>query len=146
LPGVYLPYTFKHGPPCGWNDPDSNEPGNDFWKDSAVPYGSGLFVDRTFWSVTQPTGQKGNDPDWFKWQVNWTGKHWLWTQNREPDDLRIWLLVSRASGDTLFPIAWGEAYGPDELGVDLVQGEQYYVLVSNLDSPEVGCYNLWLQP
>jgi len=46
----------------------------------------------------------------------------------------------------LVPIAWGEAYGPEELGVELVQGQTYYVLVSNLTPSEVGCYSLWLQP
>ena len=145
-PGVFLPYIIKQGPPCGWDDPDDNEPGNDFWKDSDVLYGSGLFADRTFWSVTQPAGEKGNDPDWFKWKVDWTGTHWLWAQDLEPDSLSIWLLVCQATGDSLAPIAWGEAYGPGELGVELVQGQTYYVLVSNLTSPEVGCYNLWLQP
>ena len=65
-------------PPCGWNDPDDEEPGNDYWKSPDVPYGSGLFIDRTFWSLTQPEGQEGNDPDWFQWKVDWTGTHWLW--------------------------------------------------------------------
>lgn len=145
-PGVFLPYIIKHGPPCGWDDPDDNEPGNDFWKDSDVLYGSGLFADRTFWSVTQPAGEKGNDPDWFKWKVDWTGTHWLWTQDLDPDSLSIYLLVTQAIGDVPVPIAWGEAYGSGELEVWLEQGQEYYVLVSNLTSPEAGCYNLWLQP
>ena len=145
-PGVFLPYIIKQGPPCGWDDPDDNEPGNDFWKDSDVLYGSGLFVDRTFWSVTQPAGEKGNDPDWFKWKVDWTGTHWLWAQDLEPDSLSIWLLVCQAAGDSLVPIAWGEAYGPGELGVWLEQGQEYYAQVSNLPPSEVGCYSLWLQP
>ena len=140
---------MKHGLPCGWDDPDDNEPGNDLWKDSSVPHGSGLFVDRTFWSLTQPVGKKGNDPDWFQWKVNWTGTHWLWVQGLEPSNLGIWLLVSQATGDPpdlLTPIAWGEAYGSGELEVWLEEGQKYYVLVSNLTSSEVGCYNLWLQP
>ena len=132
--------------PCGWNDPDDEEPGNDFWKSPDVPYGSGLFIDRTFWSLTQPAGEKGNDLDWFQWQVDWTGIHWLWTQGLDPDSLSIWLLVYQAAGDSLVPIAWGESYGPGELWVELVQGQTYYVQVSNLPPSEVGCYRLWLQP
>ena len=142
---VFLPCITKHGLPCGWNDPDDDEPGNDLWKDPAVPYGSGFFTDRTFWSLTQPEGQKGNDPDWFQWQVDWTGTHWLWTQDLDPDSLRIWLLVAQDTGGSPAPIAWGEAYGPGELGVWLEQGQTYYVLASDLTSSEVGCYSLWLQ-
>lgn len=143
-----MPHVTKHGPPCGWDDPDADEPGNDSWTSPEVPYGSGLFIDRTFWSLTQPAGNEGNDLDWFQWQVDWSGTHWLWTQALDPDSLRIWLLVCRATGDPpdLVSIAWGEAYGPGELGVWLEQGQTYYVLVSNLTSPEVGCYSLWLQP
>ena len=157
--GQYRTHVVKDGfvdgivnwsatPPCGWNDPDDEEPGNDFWKSPDVPYGSGLFTDQTFWSLTQPDGEKGNDPDWFQWKVDWTGTHWLWTQGLDPSSLRIWLLVSQATGDppdSLVPIAWGESYGPGELGVWLEQGQTYFVLVSNLTSPEVGCYSLWLQ-
>jgi len=116
------------------------------WKSPDVPYGSGLFTDRTFWSLTQPAGEKGDDPDWFQWRVDWSGTHWLWTQNLDPDSLRVWLLVCQASGDSLVPIAWGEAYGSGELDVELEQGQKYYVLVSNLTPAEVGCYSLWLQP
>jgi len=163
-PWIFLPYVMKHGlpvptptwtptrtptptrQPCGWDDPDDEEPGNDFWKSPDVPYGSALFPNRTFWSLTQPAGQKGKDDDWFQWEVDWTGTHWLWTQDLDPDSLSIWLLVCQATDDSLVPIAWGEAYGPEELGVELVQGQTYYVLVSNLTSPEIGCYNLWLQP
>jgi hypothetical protein len=133
-------------PPCGWDDPDDEEPGNDFWKSPDVPYGSGLFTDRTFWSLTQPAGQKGKDDDWFKWKVDWTGTHPLWTQNLEPDSLRVWLLVCQATDGSLVPIAWGEAYGSGELSVELEQGQTYYVLVSNLTPSKVGCYSLWLQP
>jgi sugar lactone lactonase YvrE len=143
---TYLPYVIKQGLPCGSNDPDAEEPGNDFWKNSGVPYGSGSFPDRTFWSLTQPADKKGNDPDWFKWKVDWTGTHWLWTQNLDPSDLHIWLLVFQVTGDQVIPIAQGESYGSGQLGVELVQGEEYYVLVSNLTSSKVGCYDLWLQP
>ena len=145
---AFLPYITKHGPPCGWDDPDDEEPGNDFWKDPSVPYGSGYFMDRTFWSLTQPEGQKGNDPDWFQWEVTRTGTqwHWLWAEGRDPDSLRIWLLVSRDPADPLATIDLGESYGPGELGVWLEQGQTYYVLGSNLTSPEVGCYSLYLEP
>ena len=143
---MFLPYVMKHGLPCGWDKPDTEEPGNDLWKSTSVPYGSGLFTNRTFWSLTQPADKKGNDSDWFKWRVDWTGTHWLWTQNPDPSSLRIWLLISQATGDSLMPIAWGESYGSGQLGVWLEQGQDYYVLVSNLTSSQVGCYNLWLQP
>ena len=145
---TFLPYIIKRGPPCGWDDPDDEEPGNDFWKSPDVPYGPGPFIDRTFWSLTQPAGEKGNDPDWFQWQVDWPGTHWLWTQALDPDSLRIWLVVARATGDPaspLEPIAWGESYGPAQLGVELVQGQTYYVLVSNLTDSQVGCYSLYLE-
>ena len=145
-PKIFLPYIVKQGPPCGWNDPDDNEPGNDHWKSPDVPYGSGLFMDRTFWSLTQPEDKKGNDPDWFKWRVDWTGTHWLWTQDLNPDSLHIWLLVAQDVGGSPIPIVWGEAYGPGKLGVWLEQGQTYYVSVGNLTSPQVGCYSLWLQP
>lgn len=158
---IFLPYIMKHGlpvptptwtptsQPCGWNDPDDEEPGNDFWKGPNVPYGSGLFPNRTFWSVTQPADKKGNDPDWFQWRVDRTGTHWLWTQDLDPGSLRIWLFVYRAIGDppdSLEPIAWGEAYGRGELSAELVQGQKYYVEVNNLTSPEIGCYSLYLEP
>ena len=145
---TFLPYIIKRGPPCGWDDPDDEEPGNDFWKSPDVPYGPGPFIDRTFWSLTQPAGEKGNDPDWFQWQVDSPGTHWLWTQALDPDSLRIYLLVARATGDPaneLEPIAWGESYGPAQLGVELVQGQTYYVLVSNLTPSQVGCYSLYLE-
>jgi hypothetical protein len=143
---TFLPcITRKCARPCGWNDPDDEEPANDFWKDPAVPYGSGLFSDRTFWSLTQPEGERGNDPDWFQWKVDRAGTHWLWTQDLDPGSLSIWLVVARAIEDSLVPIAWGEAYGPGELGVRLEQGQTYFVSVSNFTSPEVGCYDLWLQ-
>ena len=144
---AFLPYIVKHGPPCGWDDPDDEEPGNDSWNGPDVPYGSGLFYHRTFWSLTQPEGQKGNDPDWFQWEVNRTGTHWLWTQGLDPDSLSIWLLVAQATGDPAnpLPLAADESYGPGEFGVWLEQGQTYYVLVSNLTSPEVGCYSLYLQ-
>jgi len=117
------------------------------WTSSNVPYGSGLFANRTFWSLTEPADRKGNDPDWFKWKVDWSGTHWLWTQNLDPSDLRIWLLVFQIIGGQPIPIAsGGESYGPGQLGVELAQGEEYYVLVSNLTPSKVGCYNLWLQP
>ena len=146
-PGVktFLPYVMKQGLPCGWEDPDPEEPGNDLWKSSDVPYGSGLFVGRTFWSLTLPPDRKGEDPDWFKWKVDWSGLHSLWVQNLDPSDLRIWLLVSKAVGSQLIPIAYGESYGPGQLAVELTQGEEYYVLVTNLTS-KVGCYSLWLEP
>jgi len=137
---------MKQGLPCGWEDPDPEEPGNDLWKSPDVPYGSGLFTGRTFWSLTQPPDKKGDDPDWFKWKVDWSGRHSLWVQNLDPSDLRIWLLVSQVVGGQLIPIAWGESYGPGQLEVNLEQGEEYYVLVTNLTSSKVGCYNLWLQP
>jgi hypothetical protein len=117
-----------------------------------VPYGSGILPRSTFWSLTQPAGQKGNDPDWFKWKVDSPGTqwHWLWTQGLDPDSLRIWLLVYRAIGDppySLEPIAWGEAYGSGELKVELTQGQMYFVSVSNFTSPpEIGCYELYLEP
>jgi len=147
---TFLPYTIKRGPPCGWDDPDDEEPGNDFWKSPDVPYGPGPFIDRTFWSLTQPAGEKGNDPDWFQWQVDLPGTHWLWTQALDPDSLRIYLLVARATGDPdpekeLEPIAWRESYGPAQLGVELVQGQTYYVLVQNLTPSQVGCYSLYLE-
>jgi len=142
---VFLPYVIKLGLPCGWEDPDPEEPGNDLWKSPDVPYGSGLFAHRTFWSLTQPPDKKGNDPDWFKWKVDWSGRHSLWVQNLDPSDLRIWLLVSQVVEGQLIPIAYGESYEPGQLGVDLVQGEEYYVLVTNLTS-KVGCYDLWLEP
>ena len=145
---TFLPCIIKRPPPCGWDDPDDKEPGNDFWKSPDVPYGPGPFIDRTFWSLAQPAGEKGNDPDWFRWQVNSPGTHWLWTQALDPDSLRIWLLVAQATGDPanpLKPIAWGESYGPAQLGVELVQGQTYYVLVSNLTSSQVGCYSLYLE-
>ena len=143
---AFLPCVMKQYLPCGWNDPDAEEPGNDLWNSSAVPYGSGLFPDRTFWSLTLPPDQKGNDQDWFKWKVDWSGSHSLWTQNLDPTDLRIWLLVSQLIGGQPIPIAWGEAYGSGQLEVELVQGEEYYVLASNLTPAKVGCYDLWLQP
>ena len=65
---------------------------------------------------------------------------------RPPDSLSSWLLVYQAIGDSLLPIASGEAYGPGELGVELVQGQTYYVSVSNLPPSEVGCYSLYLEP
>ena len=135
---------MRHGPPCGWNDPDDEEPGNDFWKSSNVPYGSGLFPDRTFWSLTQPESQKGNDPDWFKWKVDRTGTHWLWTEDLNPSDLRILLTLFQAIGNSLIPIDQGESYGAGQLEVELEQGQEYYVLVSNLTPSKVGCYSLWL--
>ena len=137
----------KRGLPCGWNDPDDEEPGNDFWKDPAVPYGSGLFSDRTFWSLTQPEGQRGNDPDWFQWEVTRTGTHWLWTQGLDPDSLSIWLLVAQSIGGSPVTIASGEAYGPGELGVLLEHGQTYYVQVQQPHPSEmVGCYSLYLGP
>ena len=145
---TFLPHTVKQSLPCGWDDPDDDEPGNDLWGNPDVPYGSGLFYQRTFWSLTQPEGQKGNDPDWFKWKVEYTGYHWLWTQDLDPSSLRIWLLVVRPTGDPADPfeyLAWGESYGPGELKVWLEQGQTYFVLVSNLTSPEVGCYSLRLE-
>lgn len=145
---IFLPYTIKQGLPCGWNDPDDDEPGNDLWTSPHVPYGSGLFYHRTFWSLTQPEGQKGNDPDWFKWKVEWTGIHWLWTQNLDPSSLRIKLFVCWATGEPANPLACevaGEAYGPGQLKVELEQGQTYFVLVTNLTSPQVGCYSLRLE-
>ena len=148
---VYLPLILKNHPtpPCGWNDPDDEEPYNDLWKDPDIPYGSGLFISRTFWSPTQSEGQEGNDPDWFQWKVDWTGTHWLWTQGLDPGSLRIKLFVCQPTADPCYPMVcevMGESYGPGELGVWLEQGQTYYVLVSNLTSPEVGCYSLWLEP
>ena len=148
---TFLPHAVKQSLPCGWNDPDDEEPGNDLWANPDVPYGSGLFYQRTFWSLTQPEGQEGNDLDWFKWKVDTPGTdwHWLWTQALDPDSLHIWLGVYQAIGDppeSLLPIAWGESYGSGELGVELTQGQTYFVLVSNLTSPEIGCYQLYLQP
>lgn len=146
---TFLPYIIKQAPPCDWSKPDNDEPGNDFWKNPEVPYGSGLFVNRTFWSLTQPEGQKGDDPDWFKWKVGSTGTRWLWIQNLDPGSLRIWLLVCQAVGepaDALLPIAWGESYGPGQIAVWLERGQEYYVLVSNLTPSQPGCYSLWLQP
>ncbi len=148
-PQAFLPYIIKQGPPCDWNRPDDDEPGNDFWKNPEVPYGSGLFVNRTFWSLTEPEASRGNDPDWFKWKVGSTGTHWLWTQDMSPGGLRIWMLVCQAVGDSadaLLPIAWGESYGPGQITVWLEQGQEYYVLVSNLTPSQPGCYSLWLQP
>ena len=146
-----MPHIVKQGLPCGWNDPDDDEPGNDLWNSPNVPHGSGLFYHRTFWSLTRPEGQKGNDLDWFKWKVEWTGYHWLWTQNLDPSSLRIRLLVYRATGDPANPLEYlasGESYGPGQLKVQLEQGQTYFVLVSNsnLTSPLVGCYSLYLEP
>jgi hypothetical protein len=146
---VFLPLIMKRGLPCGWNDPDDEEPGNDFWRDPDVPYGSGLLSDRTFWSLTQPEGQKGNDPDWFQWQVGWTGTHWLWTQDLDPSSLRVELWVCQVTGDPSYPLdcePGRESYGPGEFGFWLEQGQEYYVLVTNLTSPQVGCYSLYLEP
>jgi hypothetical protein len=135
--------------PCGWNDPDDNEPGNDLWTSPNIPYGSGLFPQSTFWSLIQPEGQEGNDPDWFKWKIEWTGYRWLWTQNLDPSSLRIQLLVYRATGDPGNPLEYlasGEPYESGQLEVELEQGQTYFVLVRNLTSPQVGCYRLYLEP
>jgi len=144
-----LPHIAKQGLPCGWNDPDDNEPGNDLWNSPNVPYGSGLFYHQTFWSPTRPEGQKGNDLDWFKWKVEWTGYHWLWTQNLDPSSLHIQLLVYRATGNPANPPEYldsGEAYGPGELKVWLDQGQTYFVAVTQPSPAQVGCYSLYLEP
>lgn len=148
-PQAFLPYIIKQRPPCDWNRPDDEEPGNDFWKSPDVPRGSGLFVDRTFWSLSQPEGNKGNDPDWFKWEVSSTGTHQVWVQDLSPESLRVWLWVCQAIGDSideLHTIAYGESYGPGEMEVWLEEGQDYYVLVGNLTPSQPGCYSLWLQP
>jgi len=59
------------------------------------------------------------------------------------------LLVYPAAGDPANPPACpasGEAYGSGELKVQLEQCQTYVVLVSNLTSPQVGCYSLYLEP
>ena len=88
-------------------------------------------------------------PDWFQWQVDWTGTHWLWTQGLDPSSLRIKLFVCQPTTNPTYPLACdvaGESYRPGELGVWLEQGQTYYVLACNLPPSEVGCYTLWLQP
>lgn len=144
---IYLPCIFRLL--CGWNDPDDDEPYNDIWASPHVPYGYGLFTGRTFWSLTKAAGQEGDDPDWFKWKVEWTGTHWLWTEDLDPSSLRIQIFLYRATGDPVNPlelVAWGEPYASGEFEVWLEEGQTYYVLASNLTAPAVGCYSIWLDP
>ena len=144
-----MPHIIKPSLPCGWNDPDDDEPGNDSWKSPDVPYGSGLFYQRTFWSLSQPEGQEGNDSDWFRWKVEGPGYHWLWTQDVDPSNLRILLLVYRATGNPADPLEYlasGESYGPGQLWVWLEQGQTCFVSVIQPYPAEVGCYSIYLEP
>lgn len=134
--------------PCGWGEPDNDEPDNNLWE-SATPYGYGLWIHRTFWNPAQPAGLEWSDPNWYQWDVEWTGQHWLWVEGLDPGTLRVMLFVYKTTGDvTLGPLellAWGEAYRQGDLGVFLKAGKTYYVEAVNL-TWQVGCYDIWLEP
>jgi hypothetical protein len=133
--------------PCGWNDPDADEPANNLWE-SATSYGYGWWEGRTFWNPEFPSEVAWLDPDWYQWDVEWTGKHWLWIYGLDPAATRSLIQVFAATGDPLEPLIlleWGEAYHNTRLEVYLVEGGTYYVKVTNL-SPHPACYNLRLDP
>jgi len=143
---IYLPFIVKNeGYPCGWQQPDPDEPANDMWE-SATPYNYGAWRGRTFWSPVAAPGWEGNDTDWYRWLAEWTGTHWVWPENLS-SGIRVYIRVYQASGEPYHPLEL-LAYGEGRLEMYLEGGEVYYVKVTNIGGypPKVGCYDLLLDP
>ncbi len=81
--------------------------------------------------------------------MSFTGTHWLWVGNLDPQNVQVLILVYRATGDARDPLellVWGQAYIQGDLEVYLKVGQIYYVKVVNLTQGQVGCYDLILDP
>lgn len=141
----YLPLIRRGHLPCGYENPDSDEPANNQWE-SATPYGYGRWEDRTFWDPSAPPGQEGSDVDWYEWVVEWTGTHWIWPEDTS-FNVEIYAEVYSATGDPRQPLEL-LAFGKGKQEVELQAGNTYYVKIKNVGAnpPAVGCYDLILDP
>ncbi|MBS1253631.1 MAG: hypothetical protein MAG451_02684 [Anaerolineales bacterium] len=142
---VYVPLIRRDHLPCGYDNPDADEPANNQWE-SATPYGYGRWDGRTFWDPSAPPGQEGDDVDWYAWVVEWTGPHWIWPENAS-HNVVVYSEVFRATGDPRRPLEL-LAFGKGVHEVELEAGTTYYVKVKNVGAnpPSVGCYDLILDP
>jgi hypothetical protein len=130
---------------CGFRNPDPDEPANNQWE-SATTYGYGRWEGRTFWDPSAPPGSEGSDVDWYEWDVEWTGTHWIWPENVSPNVV-VYSEIYVATGDPRHPLELLN-YGQGRREVELRQGTTYYVMVKNIGTnpPSVGCYDLILDP
>lgn len=130
---------------CGFEDPDPDEPANNLWE-SATSYGYGRYKGRTFWDPSAPPGLEGNDIDWYEWDVEWTGTHWIWPENVSPGVV-VYSEIYVATGNSRRPLELLD-YGRGTRQVELRARTTYYVLVKNVGTnpPSVGCYDLIFDP